>query len=107
MTQLFEREMDAIILQALADSGLADAITYRRQNGEVISTNAEIDVNAELMGDFESGTIESRTTVTLQRADVGEPVRGDTIIDADGNNYEVQDIDEGGRDRSIVRVTVK
>ena len=107
MSQTFERSMDATIFNALADAGLADAVTYRRQNGETISTNAEIDVNAELLGEFESGALESRTSITLQRADVGEPVRGDTIIDADGNNYEVQDIDEGGRDRSLVRVTVK
>ena len=99
--------MDAEIFAAFKDAGLADAVTYRRNNGETISTTAEIDVNAEVVGDYESGALESRTTITLLQGDVGEPQRGDHIIDSAGNNYEVQDIDEGGRDRSLVRVTVK
>ena len=108
MSQATERAFDAEIFAALKDAGLADVVTYRRQNGEVLSSiNAEIDVNSDVFGDFESGAAEYRTAITLQRGDVGEPRRGDVIVDADGNNHEVQNIDEGGSDRSLVRVTAK
>jgi hypothetical protein len=106
MSQAFERTLCDKIFSALKAGGLAESVTYRRSGGETLSTTAEIDVNAELFSGFESAALESRTTITLLRAEVGEPQRGDTIITGDGTNYTVHDIDEGGRDRALVRVTV-
>ncbi len=106
MTRSFENQMDSDIMLSFKDS-VGDAVTYRRKNGEVITTNATIDVNAEQFGNFESGSVEYRTVITLQKDDIGEPCRGDVIVDGDGDNYVVQDIEEGGSDRSIVQVTVK
>lgn len=107
MSQATERQLDDDILTALGDAGLSESVTYRRLNGEVITTVAEIDLGASRFGEFQAGTNEYRASVVLQKADVGEPKRGDIVVDSTGVNYQIQDIDPDESDRSLVRVYTK
>jgi len=88
-------------------AALGEAVTYRRCNGETITTNAEIDLNVEVFGETNSGVSEYRTEISLLRADVGVPRRGDVVITADGTNYTVQDILQDLSDKVETTVSAK
>ena len=86
---------------------LGEAVTYRRlAGGDPITAQAEIDLSVEVFGE-ESGVMEYRSVAVLQRADVGEPTRGDTIETVGGTTYAVQDVIQDLTDKVDVAVTIK
>ena len=107
MSQSTERLMDDEVFSIFLDVGLSETVTYRRLNGEIITTVAEIDVGATRFGDFQAGTNEYRASILLKKSDIDEPKRGDVVVDSAGVNYKVQDIDPDDSDRSLVRVYTK
>ena len=95
------------IMKSLLPFGGAYQITYRRKSGETVSTIGVMDKSIDEFGNFESTVSEWRQAWDLLVEDIGAaPCRGDTIIDADGKNWTVQDILERDSDEEIVRVTV-
>ena len=96
-----------IFLAMSAESDMRiHACSYRRKNGEIISTYAAEERRDDLTGDYESVAIEERREFELLIEDVGRPVRGDVVIISATEQYTVQSIQEGG-DVDLVRVTVK
>lgn len=96
------------IMQCLLGFGAAYEITYRRKSGETISTIGVKDKSVDEFGDYQSTVSEWRQAWDLLVEDIGDaPCRGDTLIDAAGKNWTVQDILENQSDEEVVRVTVK
>lgn len=94
-------------MKTLLRVGGAYEITYRRNTGETISTIGVKDTSVDEFGNFESSVSEWRNAWDLLVEDIGDaPCRGETLIDADGKNWTVQDILETQSDEEVVRVTV-
>ena len=94
--------MGATLMQALGEP-----VAYKAGVADPVSIYAEIDVDVEVFGESESGVAEYRTEIAMLIADVGQPVRGDTITTAASVVYTVQDILSALSDKVEVRVSAK
>lgn len=86
---------------------LGEPVTYRRCNGETVSTYAAIDLDVEVFGAVDSGVAEYRNEISLLVAAVGTPQRGDSVITAAGVVYTIHDILPNLSDKVDVRVSAK
>jgi hypothetical protein len=95
--------LDADLMAAFKDAGLADAGTYTPPGGgAAVAVDVMVDRGVEIFGDEGNGIPAPAVTVTLLLAQVS-PAKGGTVI-ADGDTFIL--CDELQRDESRVRWTV-
>lgn len=91
----FLAALDADLHAAFSDSGMADTGTYTAPGGAP-QAGVRVYVDSSLQNAFDAA-YGPRTTVTLLRADVADPVRGAALV-VDGRTYLLdapQDADDG------------
>lgn len=96
--------LDADMFAAFADAGMADSATYQAPDGvAVVPCTALLD-QPEIVRDGTDGpTLGTRTEITLQRSEVGNPQRRGRVV-IDGTVYLMDN--PVHEDASISRWTV-
>lgn len=83
----FLRRLDADLITAFADCGMADPAIYTPAGGAPSACTVLVDRNAQFFGEL-GEVAGSRVLVTLFLADVAAPGRGGVVV-VDGDTYKL------------------
>ena len=76
----FLQELDAGIVGAFADAGMADAATYTPPGGgTAVACSVLVDRNVQFFGDDGAEIVGTRDLVSLFLSEVAAPARGGTV----------------------------
>ena len=105
MSQIaFMKDMDAAIIGAFLDAGMADTATYTPPGGGAgVACNVLVDRNLVQYGADGAPVATRRTAVTFQLAEVASPERLGKVV-VDGSEYELdfEDANDGSLSRWLV-----
>lgn len=87
------RALDAAIVGAFADAGMADAATYTPATGAAVACTVLVDRAAQFFGDV-GEVVGRRTVVTMFLAEVPSPARGGVVTLTDGGEqFRLSELD--------------
>lgn len=85
------RAIDADMVAAFADCGMADAATYQAPDGVALVPCTVLFDQPEMVRDGSNGpVVGTRTEISLQIAEVGTPQRGGRVV-IDGVSWRLDD----------------
>ncbi|WP_396616797.1 hypothetical protein ACHZ97_04265 [Lysobacter soli] len=87
------RALDAAIVSAFANAGMADAATYTPAGGVAVTCTVLVDRAAQYFGDV-GEVVGRRIVVSLFLAEVPSPARGGVVTLADGGEqFRLSELD--------------
>lgn len=97
------QELDDEIAEAMLDAGLAEAATHTSAGGGAATAcTVVVDRNVELYAEGEVEVAIFRTLITIFRADVDAPARGDTVALTDaGESFALASLHRRDESRTV------
>jgi hypothetical protein len=87
------RALDAAIVGAFVDAGMADAATYAPANGAAVPCTVLVDRAAQFFGDV-GEVVGRRIVVSLFLAEVPSPARGGVVtLNDGGEQFRLNELD--------------